>query len=350
MEKYNFLIKFYLLLAYLITLSFSPFLRASSSYGAYQTTTSAGSLTLEEEFTPIAIPHLPQRKGKKILNFRGGTQTSFNDEIQINNAGVGKIKNTNNHFYAIDIFLDRLGLSLKQLTPYSVKLENVFARNRKEIEISQSVLNITFCPLSYLCLSDSLIAAKGKQFYMSETETSSLTQEEWQWGQAYGVSLQWSESFGFKYSLTNSFYWSFNETKSNYFNSLMSPVKENLSFFYSWPQPQWKITLETEKFQAPGKNVYSFESNEYTNLMSFRDTALSSYRLVLEKKWNLRSWWQLALKSGYYFEPSRILSVLDRHHYTAGLILFFPNFQVSLATDQARDFWTSSVSVSAAAF
>lgn len=323
MEKLNALLKPHFLLIYVLALSFCPFSRAGSSYGAYQTTGGRGLLTLEEATNPITLLHLPKRKEKKIFNFLGGTQTTFNDEIQINKAGIGKIKNTNNPFYALGIYSERFGLSLKQLTPYSVKLENDLARNRKEIEITQSVLNITLCPLNYLCLSDSIIAAQGKQFYMSEPELTSLTQEEWQWGQAYGFSLQWSDSFGLKYSRINSFYWSFNEAKSNYFNALTSPAKESIGFFYSWLSSQWKISLETEKFQAPGKSVYSFESNEYTNLMSFRDTSLTSYSLALEKKWIPSSWWQLSLKSGYYFEPSRILSVLDRHHYTAGLTFFF---------------------------
>lgn len=273
-------------------------------------------------------------------HFEGAANTLSNDELDIDQNGVGEAKQQNLFLFGAHYKSKKFSLGFGQFEPYSVSLTNNFSFTEKKISLKNTAANASLCPLEKLCLGINLISSTASQTLQSSTEN--VQQEETQTNYAYGVAFRNDEDYGAGYSLTPKYFWQFANPKSNYFNSVIIPQRENFGLFYGIKKYKSKLVFDLEKIKEPGDNVYAFESNEYTNLVNITNQSVTLYKIGIESVLREKSKTSVKWRLGYYKEPSRFNTSLDRHHFCIGLEARIGPALLQVAIDQANSFNNTS--------
>lgn len=273
-------------------------------------------------------------------HFEGASFALTNDELDINQDGVGEIRQQNLYLFGAHYKTKEFSLGLGLVEPYSVSLSNKFSFAEKKISLKNFVVNVALCPYEKLCVGSNITSSRATQSFQSHTEN--LTQDEVQMNYSFGIAFRNDDNYGIGYFTNPKYFWHFDNPKSNYFNSVTTPQRESFGFFYGIKKYKSKFILDWEKINDPGENVYAFESNEYTNLVSIMNHSITLYKMGFEstlfEQKNSAVKWSL----GYYKEPSRFNSSLDRHHFCLGLEARLGPALLQVALDQASNFNNSS--------
>ena len=107
-----------------------------------------------------------------------------------------------------------------------------------------------------------------------------------------------------------------------------------------------KLVIDWEKIQAPGENVFAFESNEFTNLTNIQNKSVSIFKIGIDSQLVQKQKTSVNWRLGYYLEPSRIETDLNRSHFCIGLEARIGPALLQVALDQARSFTNTSPSFS----
>lgn len=347
LKHFNIFLKFIILLSFYSAVSFAY------SYGAYghHTLGSGRTIGLAGAYTALSedsnsFLYNPAGTGfaEWTYHFEGATNVLSNDELDIDNNGVGHSQTQNLFLFGAHYKLKRFSVGLGQVQPYSSSLVNDFSTTQKSLHIKDTVLNFSYCPFDSLCLGTNAINSLATQNVKSSTEE--VFQDESLINYKYGISLRKDQDYGIAYSVSPKYSWQFPQPKSNYFNSVIIPEKKTLGLFFSLKKHKSKVVFDWEQFSEPGDSVYAFESNEYTNLVLIKNKAVSIYRIGLEALLIERNKTTVAWRVGFYDEPSRIYSSLNRAHFTIGLEAKIGPAVLQVALDQARSFNNTSQSFS----
>lgn len=339
-----------LIFSLFLFLSKNSFASSYGAYGHYSLGSSrvlglAGAYTaLSEDSNAFILNPAGTGFAKWSYNLDGATNILTNDELNIDNNGVGKSQTQNlsliGAHYKNKIFSVGIGI----IQPYAVGLINNFSSTEKKLSIKDTALNLSHCPISNLCLGVNIIESKARQSATSFLEESE--QEQTLFSYKYGIAFRFSEDVGLGYSYMAKSFWDFSNPKSNYFNSVIIPEKNSFGFFYNLKDQKTKIVFDIETYKSPGVYTYVFESNEYSNLVSIADKEVSIFRLGAEQLLLKRNKTSVTWRIGYYREPSRIEASLDRNHFTLGLEVHIGPAILQAAMDQAKSFNNVSQSLS----
>lgn len=332
---------------------FQSFKSRANSYGAYghHNLGSGKVLGLAGAYTSLsedsnAFLYNPAGTGFAdwSYHFEAASNTLTNDEMDLDQNGVGKAQEQNLLLLGAHYKAKKFSIGLGQFEPYSVSLVNNFSGTEKKLALKNTALNFSFCLLQNLCLGSNYIASTATQSIDSNTENTS--QNETQMVYQYGLVFRNEDQFGFGYSFSPKYFWSFSNPKSNYFNSVIIPERQNFGFFWQLKKFKSIVSVDMEKLQAPGDKVFAFESNEYTNLTNIQNKAVTIYKIGIDSTLVERQKTSVNWRMGYYLEPSRIMSDLNRNHFCLGLEARIGPAILQVALDQARSFTNTSQSFS----
>lgn len=277
-------------------------------------------------------------------HFEAASNTLANDEMDLDQNGVGKAQAQNLLLFGAHFKGKYFSFGLGQYDPYSVSLVNNFSATEKKLSLKNTAANLSVCPLDFLCLGINYTLSTATQSIHSSSENTS--QIETQNGLSYGLSFRHDDDFGLGYSLAPKYSWDFSNPKSNYFSAVMIPSKESIGIFWQLKKMKSKLVIDWEKIQAPGDNVFAFESNEFTNLTNIQNKSVSIYKIGIDSQLVQKQKTSVNWRLGYYLEPSRIESDLNRSHFCIGLEARIGPALLQVALDQARSFTNTSQSFS----
>ncbi|MBN8537217.1 MAG: hypothetical protein J0M15_09190 [Deltaproteobacteria bacterium] len=330
--------------------SINSFASSYGAYGHYSLGSSrvlglAGAYTaLSEDSNAFILNPAGTGFAKWSYNLDGANNILNNDELDIDSNGVGKSQTQNLSLFGVHYKNKIFSIGIGVIQPYAVGLINNFSATEKKLSIKDTALNLSHCPISNFCLGVNVIESKATQSVSSFAEVSE--QEHSLIHYKYGMAIRFNEDIGFGYSYTGKSFWDFSNPKSNYFNSVIIPEKNSLGFFYNLKDQKTKIVFDLDTFKSPGTYTYVFESNEYSNLVPVADKEVSIFRLGAEQLLMKRTKTSVTWRVGYYREPSRIDTSLDRNHFTIGLEARIGPAILQAAMDQAKSFNNVSQSFS----
>lgn len=321
------------------------------SYGAYghHTLGSGRVLSLAGAYTSLsedsnAFIYNPAGTGfaEWVYHFEAANNTLINDELDVDQNGVGEAQTQNLFLFGVHYKIKKFSIGIGQFQPYSTELANTFSLSEKKLAINNTAVNISYCLNEKICLGANAIHAIAAQTIKTSSENTE--QNDSHTNYSYGISFRENDKFGFGYSISPKYFWQFENPKSINFFSVTIPKKEQVGLFYKFKKFNGKVVFDIEKWDPPGTDVYAFESNEYSSIVNISNKALNIYRVGVEslllKKQKTSVTWRL----GYYQEPSRIATILDRSHFTLGLESRIGPAILQVAIDQARSFNNTSQS------